>query len=195
MNILFIDTTLKSPQQSRTHQLASTYLEAFTAKHGGTVTHLDLKALPLAPLTAQDTQQREMLAKTGDVTHKLTKYAHQFAQADHIVIAAPYWDLSFPSLLKLYIEYICVCGITFCYDEHGVVPLCQAKTLTYITTSGGEIYPDFNLGFDYLSKVSKSMFGIKNTQFLSAQNLDIFGADVDKIMTEAKSDAIILAKE
>ena len=37
--------------------------------------------------------------------------ASQFQQADEIVIAAPYWDLSFPAILKLYLENIYVTGV------------------------------------------------------------------------------------
>ena len=33
------------------------------------------------------------------------------ANADKIVIAAPFWDMSFPSLLKVYIENIYTIGI------------------------------------------------------------------------------------
>lgn len=44
------------------------------------------------------------------------KYAHEFANADLIVIAAPFWDLSIPALLKVYIENIAVDGITFEYS-------------------------------------------------------------------------------
>ena len=40
-------------------------------------------------------------------------YAKDFAKADTIVIAAPFWDLSFPASLKCYIEAINILGITF----------------------------------------------------------------------------------
>ncbi len=48
------------------------------------------------------------------------RYARQFAGADEIVIAAPYWDLSFPSVLKVYLEHICITGITFQYTPEGM---------------------------------------------------------------------------
>lgn len=40
------------------------------------------------------------------------KYAKQFAEADEIVIAAPYWDLAFPATVRIYFEAITVTGIT-----------------------------------------------------------------------------------
>ena len=36
-----------------------------------------------------------------------------------IVIAAPYWDLSFPAVLKTYLEQINVLGVTFDYSDDG----------------------------------------------------------------------------
>lgn len=59
-----------------------------------------------------------------------------FAEADEIVIGAPYWDLSFPAALKIYIEHAAVMGVTFHYTEEGRCEgLCRAKHLTYITTA------------------------------------------------------------
>ena len=46
--------------------------------------------------------------------------ARQFAEADVIVIAAPYWDLSCPAMLKQYLEQVNVVGITFKYSEEGI---------------------------------------------------------------------------
>ena len=54
--------------------------------------------------------QRERLLETGELTHPRFRYAHQFKNADRIVIAAPFWDLSFPALLKVYIENVSVQG-------------------------------------------------------------------------------------
>ena len=54
--------------------------------------------------------------------------ARQFARAEIIVMAAPYWDLSFQAALKQYLEQVNVVGITFRYSEEGQpVPLCRAR--------------------------------------------------------------------
>lgn len=63
---------------------------------------------------------RVELSDKGDFSNEMFKYAHQFAESDTVVIAAPYWDLSFPAVLKAYLEAVSVCGITFKYDEQGV---------------------------------------------------------------------------
>lgn len=194
MNTLFIDATIRTPKESRTHQLASAYLDSLMSKNDGSVHHLQLNSEDLSPLTAADAALRGEVIRSGDFAHPLAKYGVEFAQADHIVMAAPYWDLSFPALLKIYIEYICATGITFAYGEEGIISLCKAKTLTYITTSGGEIYEGQNLGYDYIAALAKTMFHIPEIRFLSAQMLDVEGMDIDAIMAAAKAEAMQLAQ-
>ena len=45
--------------------------------------------------------------------------AHEVAQADLVVIGAPYWDLTFPAALKVYLEWASMLGITFRYAQEG----------------------------------------------------------------------------
>ena len=108
-------------------------------------------------------------------------HAKQFASADTIVIAAPYWDLSFPSTLKIYIENIYVTGIVSAYDESGMpVGLCKAKELYYITTAGGPYAPTYSYG--YIESLAKNFFGIPQTHLVKAEMLDIIGNDAEEIL-------------
>ena len=52
-----------------------------------------------------------------------------FADADDIIIAAPYWDLGFPAQLKTYIENIYVTGIVSAYNDHGSRAACAAPAV------------------------------------------------------------------
>ena len=111
-------------------------------------------------------------------------YARQFAAADRIVIAAPYWDLSFPAQLKVYLENIYVTGIVTKYSEAGKpVGLCRANELYYVTTSGGPF--DGRFGYDYWKTIAQDCFGIPTVKLLEAENLDIVGADAEKIVDDA----------
>ena len=104
---------------------------------------------------------------------------------DEIVIGAPYWDLSFPAALKIYIEHAAVMGMTFHYTEEGRCEgLCRAKHLTYITTGGGQVSA-MNYGYEYLCGIA-SMFGIPETRFAAAENLDVVGADIEANLNEAR---------
>ena len=104
-----------------------------------------------------------------------------------IVIAAPYWDLSFPAMLKQYLEQINVVGITFKYTEEGVpVGLCRARKLFYVTTAGGFYAPE-DFGFGYVKALAQNYYGIPDVRKIEADGLDIDGADVDAIMKAAEN--------
>lgn len=179
--ILFVNSCVR--EESRTYRLAGTVLKCLD----GDITQLDISEADIKPLDRQSLMLRTELSDKGDFSNDMFKYAHQFAESDTVVIAAPYWDLSFPAILKAYLEAVSVCGITFKYDEQGVpVGLCNVKKLIYVTTSGGSI-GEFNMGYDYVRTLAWGLFGIKDIQFFSAENLDIYGNDVEAIMQEAEA--------
>ena len=102
------------------------------------------------------------------------------------VIAAPYWDLSFPAMLKQYLEQINVVEITFKYSEEGVpIGLCRANRLFYVTTAGGYYVPE-DYGFGYVKALAQNYYGIQDVRKIEAVGLDIFGADACAIMKSAE---------
>ena len=102
---------------------------------------------------------------------------------DENVIAAPYWDGSFPAMLKTYIENIYAIGIVTKYDNNGHPQgLCRAKKLYYVTTAGGRYNPRFS--YDYLKYLVKNMFGIKDMELIYAEYLDVEGYDAEAILSE-----------
>ena len=107
-------------------------------------------------------------------------------KSDTIVFSAPYWDLSFPAILKTYIENINVNGITFSYSDKGYpVSLCKAKKLIYITTAGGPIISD-EFGFGYIKSLAKNFYGISDIVYIKAEGLDVYGANIEDILAKAK---------
>ena len=90
-----------------------------------------------------------------------------------IVVAAPYWDLSFPAALKQYFEQINVLGITFKYSAEGTpIPLCKAKELIYVTTAGGAFVPE-EFGFGYVKALAQGFYGIPDVRQVREVGLDI----------------------
>jgi FMN-dependent NADH-azoreductase len=111
-------------------------------------------------------------------------YANAIASADMIVIAAPYWNMSFPASLSVFLELASVEGITYTYGEDGTpIGLSQASDMYYVTTSGG-IIGNCNFGFEYINALFR-LYGIQNTHFVSAQGLDLEGANVQEILEKA----------
>ena len=137
----------------------------------GEITELNLNMEDIVPLNTELLEKREGLLKEGKLDDPMFRYAKQFANADEIIIAAPFWDLSFPAKLKIYLEQITVSGITFKYLNGHPSGLCKAKKLTYITTSGGPIFDDF--GYAYVKTLAQKFYGIEKTEAVRAMNLDV----------------------
>lgn len=180
MNTLFINACVRDG--SRTAELAGFFLDRL----GNSVCEVNLQKEKIQPLDKEMLLLRDKLVAEQNWEHPLVQYAKAFSQADTIVIAAPYWDFSFPALLKIYLEAVTVCGITFRYENNAPVGLCRAKRLFYITTAGGPLISDF--GFSYVKEIAETLYGIQQTKCFRAEGLDIIGADVGGIMAQAKNE-------
>ncbi len=177
--ILFINACVR--EDSRTLKLAKELLPRFKDD----VQEVKLEEVKF-PLTDEAfLSRRDALIATGKFDDDSFALARQFAEADKIVIAAPYWDLSFPATLKQYIEHINVLGVTFEYTPEGTPKgLCKASNLYYVMTAGGAYVPE-EFGFGYIKTLAQSFYGIPNVELIKAVGLDIYGADVDGIMGNA----------
>ncbi len=173
--ILYINCCVRA--ESRTDRLARAVLQ----KLGGDYTELKLYKEKLSPLDSKTLNKRTELIEQGDYSDRMFDPAKQFANADTIVIAAPYWDLSFPAPLKTYIENIYVTGIVSAYDENGLpVGLCKTNELYYVTTAGGPYDPTYSYG--YIESLAKNFFGIPVTHLIKAEMLDIAGNDPEALL-------------
>ena len=177
MNILFINACVRN--ESRTRVLA----EEILSKMQGDITEIDLSKENLAPLNRASLEERERLLSLRETASPIFEHAKRFAQADEIVIAAPFWDLSFPAILKIYLEQITVAGITFEYRNGCPIGLCKAKRLTYVTTAGGEIFCDF--GYAYIKTLANNFYGIQDTVSYRATNLDVQGISAKELLQKA----------
>ena len=178
--ILFINACVRP--NSRTLELAKHLL----TKLSGKVEEINLYKQNLLPLSLAEMELRDKAFSAKDFSSSNFNLAKQFASAKTIVISAPYWDLSFPAVLKTYFENITVNGLTFCYGEKGIPQgLCKAKKLIYVTTAGGPIIT--NLGYDYVEALCKGLYGIQEVQCVKAEGLDVYGANVESIMQNAKN--------
>lgn len=186
--ILFVDACVRT--QSRTKRLA----EALLAKLNEETVHIALEEISFAVTDEDYLKKRDDLISTGAFDDDMFALARQFAAADTIVIAAPFWDLSFPAKLKQYIEAINVTGVTFEYTSEGFPKgLCKANSLYYVMTAGGNYVPS-EFGFGYIKSLAQNFYGIKNVEIITATGLDIAGADVEAIMDEAISNINLRTK-
>lgn len=161
------------------------YYQAYLQKYSpATVTFLDLSRQKLEPIDAAYLQRRDALRYAGQFSDPLFDLARQFRDADEILIAAPYWDLSFPALLKIYLEYVSVCDLTFGYNEQGQVEgYCQAKRLLYFSSCGGYV-GELHLGFEYIRAFAE-MLGIHDCKAYTLEGMDVDPSKRETLLSEA----------
>ena len=174
--LLFINACVR--KESRTKRLA----DFFLAKLNKPFQEIRLQEVELPFVNEEFIKRRDCLIMEQDFGNPMFNLARQFAEADDVVIAAPFWDLSFPAVLKQYFEQINVPGVTFLYTPEGIPKgLCRAKSLTYITTAGGNSVPE-EFGFGYVSALAQNFYGIPDVRLIKAEGLDIIGADTEVIL-------------
>ena len=174
--ILFVNACTR--RESRTMRLA----EYVLGQMQGEVERVDLYRMHF-PLTDEEFLiKRDRLTAEGRFDDPMFDLAEQFAAADKIVIAAPYWDLSFPAVLKQYLEQVTAHGVTFVYDSQGIPEgRCRAAELIYVTTVGAIQLP-MDYGYGYVKALAQIYYGIPEVRLVQAEGLDLAGADPEQIL-------------
>jgi FMN-dependent NADH-azoreductase len=183
--VLYIKANIKAEGDSRTFKVSDSFLDEYKKSNpGDEIITLDLYKEKIEFLKPEDL--KEIFGAKGEDSRKnpILNFAYEFAEADKYIIAAPMWNLSFPAILKAYIDYISVVGITFKYTENGPVGLLNNKKAVHIVSRGGEyINSSYEMGDKYLRTIL-GFFGIQDIQTIAIENLDILGADVEGKVNE-----------
>ena len=183
--VLFVNGCIRGAQ-SRTLRLAQRLIRQIPDAE---IEVLALPALHLRPYEAKDIAERDAFSAAGAFSLPFFALANQFKSADAIVLACPYWDLSVPSMVRNYLERVCVTGLTFHYNNQGYpVGDCRATRFVYVTTRGGLVNNDDPVladhGSAYLHSICKLL---TPAQFdvLAAEGLDIQGNDAEALLQQA----------
>ena len=109
----------------------------------------------------------------GIVPDEYVAMAKKLADADRLVIAAPFWDMSFPSALKVFLENMSLFNVTFGSNEKECYGLCKAEKVLYITTRGMNVSTGDALeqATPYIKAIGK-LWGLGELHVISAQNMD-----------------------
>ena len=166
MNILYIDACIRE-ELSRTRKIALPLIDKLKEKHN--VETLNLNDLNLKIV------DKELISKRNnkEIDEEVLSWAKKVATADKIVIAAPFWDMSFPAALKNFFELCSIFEVTFSSTDKQCYGLCKADTLLYITTRGMDIHTGDKLeaATPYL-KALMWLWGIETLQVVEATNMD-----------------------
>ncbi|MEW8995686.1 NAD(P)H-dependent oxidoreductase [Clostridium sp.] len=178
--VLYIKANIKNQGESRTFRVSDSFIEEYKKNNpGDEIITLDLYKENIDFLRPEDLGEIFGPKNEESRNNPILKYAYQFAEADKYVIAAPMWNLSIPAILKAYIDYVSVTGITFKYTAEGPVGLLKDKKAVHIVSRGGE-YGDvpYEMGDRYLRTIL-GFFGIQDMKTIAVESLDVIGADVE----------------
>lgn len=189
--LVFIDACVRQ-EQSRTWRIAGPIVDALRERYEITEYHLPQMA-DIVPLTPGSYGERTR----GETPQWAVDCAKRIAQADRLVIAAPFWDMSFPAVLKAFIEQTSLFNITFADDGTKCVGLCSCQKVLYITTRGMDIPTGDprEQGSPYIKALS-SLWGLGEVVTLAASGMDYAGEEgVERKISEAISEGLAIAAD
>ena len=194
--VLYIKANIKNEGESRTFKVSDSFVEEYKKNNPeDEIITLDLYKENIDFLRADDLGKLFGPKDEESKNNSILKYAYEFAAADKYIIAAPMWNLSFPAILKAYIDYVSVSGITFKYTAEGPVGLLNNKKAVHIVSRGGAYdNSPYEMGDRYLRTIL-GFFGIKDIETIAIDNLDVIGVNVEEKVEEGIEKATSLAKK
>ena len=178
--LVYINACIRG-EESRTGKLADAMLEVLGERYD--ITEINISNMDLGCITAEECVGR----KKNGIPDEDQHYGNLIAQADRIVVAAPFWDMSFPAVLKVFIEHMCAPGLTFKYNPDGSIhKICKAEKMLYITTRGGftETGTPLEQGSSYLKAICW-LWGIPEFETIAVTGTDVYTPEeVEKRINE-----------
>lgn len=168
--LIIIDSCMR--KESRTKVILDAAREVLSARYD--IETIDVNALALPSVSPEMLKERT----SGVVPEETVANARKIASADRIVIAAPFWDMSFPAVLKAFFENMSLYNVTFTDDGTTCTGLCKCRKVLYITTRGMDIPTGDcrDQGSSYLKALS-SLWGLGDVITVAAWNLDYMPAE------------------
>lgn len=168
--LVIIDSCMRA--ESRTRRILNAAREVLSTRYD--IEIIDVNAAGLLPLTPAGLEERT----SGIVPEQTLSLAKTIAAADRLVVAAPFWDMSFPATLKAFFENMSLYGVTFEDNGHTCVGLCKCKKVMYITTRGMDVETGSprEQGSSYLMALS-TLWGLGEVTTVAAKNLDYLSTD------------------
>lgn len=164
--LIVIDACMRD-KDSRTKKILNPIITELRKRY-------DINTITLDGKDYQAVGRKELSERSnGYVPDEIVKQAKAIASADRLVIAAPFWDMSFPAILKVFIENMSLYNITFKDNGTYFDGLCKCEKVLYITTRGMNIHTGDTLdgATPYINAIS-ALWGLGKVITLSAENLD-----------------------
>lgn len=166
-------------KSSVSRQLTAELLRRLRKTEELDITERDLSAHPLPHLQAEQLtafytppeQRNEALREAVKLSDEAVG---ELLAADIVVISAPTWNFSMPSVLKAWIDHIVRAGLTFSYGENGVKGLAAGKKAYVVSASGNMLSSGPFQAMDFQEPYFRAVLGfigIQDVTFLRAEGL------------------------
>ncbi|MBQ7898752.1 MAG: NAD(P)H-dependent oxidoreductase [Bacteroidales bacterium] len=168
--LLYIDACIRD-EESRTKRIAEPIVKALEGKYD--IQRYTLNDMNLSIVQKDLVKERN----SGIINPMVMTWAETVRDADRIVIAAPFWDMSIPAALKNFLELCSILDVTFKTNDKTCYGNCRAEKMLFITTRGMDI-PTGDVreqATSYLKALSW-LWGIGPLQVVAAQNMDYASA-------------------
>jgi FMN-dependent NADH-azoreductase len=143
-------------------------------------------------------QQQELNDEEKRVLGRMNELLDQFIAADKVIFVTPMWNLSYPPMLKAYIDNIVIAGKTFKYTEQGPQGLLGGKRVMHIEARGG-VYsegPATGLQFtDQYLRAIMGFMGITDYSHIFVEGMAATPDKADEILAAAEEKARKAAAE
>lgn len=189
-SLVVIDACVRQ-SDSRTLRIAEPIIDALSKRYK--IIRYDLPEMDIVPLNPGLFAERG----EGEIPAWAKKAATAIANADRILIAAPFWDMSFPAVLKCFFEQTSLFDITFTDNGKTCVGLCKSPKVLYITTRGMDIPTGSFLdqGSPYIRSLG-ALWNLGEMTVLDAHNTDYLPSDELEIEIQSTiEEGIELAKK
>lgn len=164
--LIVIDACMRD-RESRTEKILEALLAALEGRY-------DMEKIILDGEDYEAVGRRVLRERSnGYVPDDVVEQAKRIAVADRIIIAAPFWDMSFPAILKVFIENMSLFNITFRNNGTSFEGLCKCGKLLYITTRGMNIHTGDPLdgATPYIRAIGE-LWGLGEIMTVAAENMD-----------------------
>lgn len=187
--VLYITASPKPENVSVSKKVGREFVNRFMAQNSGySLEELDLYSEYIPELNYKLCKGRAEIVSGSEydelspddkaAADRINALCNQFLSADTYVIAAPMWSVSFPAILKRYVDCIIQNNKVIMISPQRVKGLLddRERNMVYIQSSGG-IYPRIlggkvNHGVEYFHDIFKFL-GIKRFEKILVEGVDM----------------------
>lgn len=174
-NILNIKTSING-ENSASNKLSEVVITQLLERNpAAKITVRDLASTPIPHMQTIHFLSFEVpYEERSDEQKEASQYSDQALQeineADIIVIGVPFYNFSFPSTLKSWIDHISIPGKTFSYTDGVLKGLLKNKKV-YLNFAIGGMYEDKNI-IDQMESYLRTLFG-----FIGITDIEVFRSE------------------